>query len=568
MTPALWLAAAGSNPVLQAFAAAVATFVLEDPTTVAAGLLVADGRMAFLTAYVGLSAGIASGDLGLYLLGRLAGPQIVRRQLIDPCRFERARRWFDTNLILAMVVSRFVPGMRLPTYLSAGMLQAPVRRFILVAVAASMVWTFLLLQLTVAVGTSVLPLLGSARWPVAAAAVVLLVIIQRSAARHLDRREPQPRVLSRFELWPPWLFYLPVAAYYAWLAMRFRHPLVPTAANPSIYAGGLIGESKSAILDLVPLASRNWIARYVAVQKVHDIDEDAFRHQVLRAARDAALKLPFVVKPDIGQRGAGVRRIARPQELHEYLQQFPSGQRLIVQELVDEAFFAGHSHQETSPSIAPHLPVDVQRAQEAGVLYWRRPGSERGEIVSLTLKLFPEVMGNGRDTLAQLIDADPRARRLRRIYRARHASALSRVLADGETVPLVFAGNHCQGAVFKDGNRLMTDTLRQRIEEIAGSIPHFYFGRFDIRFSSLEAFLAGEGFRVVEINGAGAEATHIWDADARLIPSYRSLFHQFRTLFEIGHENRKQGFQPVTILSFLRDVLAYRQLAKAYPRGD
>jgi hypothetical protein len=300
-----------------------------------------------------------------------------------------------------------------------------------------------------------------------------------------------------------------------------------------------------------------------------DTDDEGSHEVALAAARDAGLELPLVAKPDIGQRGAGVRRIDSADDLAQYMRTFPTGERMILQELVDQAFFARQEASETtSPQAEELLPPALQSAQEAGVLYWRTPDAARGEIVSLTLKLLPAVVGNGRHTLAELIDADLRAHKLRDTYRARHWSQLDRVLADGEHYPLVFAGNHCQGAIFKDGTDLVSDALRQRVEEIAAAVPGLCFARFDIRFRSLRAFLSGKGFRIVEINGAGAEATHIWDADARLIPSYQMLFRQFRTLFEIGQANRRHGVEPLPVASFLRDIRAYKRLATTYPRAD
>src|SRR5260221_5599263 len=53
---------------------------------------------------------------------------------------------------------------------------------------------------------------------------------------------------TRWEFWPPWLFYLPVGVYYTWLAIRYRGFTVPTAANPGIFSGGFVGESKIATL--------------------------------------------------------------------------------------------------------------------------------------------------------------------------------------------------------------------------------------------------------------------------------------------------------------------------------
>jgi hypothetical protein len=193
------------------------------------------------------------------------------------------------------------------------------------------------------------------------------------------------------------------------------------------------------------------------------------------------------------------------------------------------------------------------------------PGSDRGRIFSITLKQMPRVVGDGSRTVRELIESDPRAAKLEDLYLKRHAGVAHQVLARGESLPLVFAGNHCQGAVFRDGTALATQELLDRCHEIASAMPEFYFGRFDVRFHDLRAFLRGEDFHIIEINGAGAEATHIWDAAVRLPDAYNTLFEQFRILFEIGAENRRRGHEPIGLLPFLRAALAYRRLARRYP---
>ena len=59
-------------------------------------------------------------------------------------------------------------------------------------------------------------------------------------------------------------------------------------------------------------------------------------------------------------------------------------------------------------------------------------------------------------------------------------------------------------------------------------MPEFYFGRFDIRFKSIDALCRGEGFQILEVNGASAEAIHIWDPEQTVRETYRVLFEQFR----------------------------------------
>lgn len=529
-------------PLLQGAIAALCTFVLEDPTTVGSGLLVAAGKMSFTTAFVGLTLGIAGGDFGLYLLGRFAQGRVERWGIIDRERLERASAWFGRNLISAVLSSRFLPGMRLPTYVAAGILKVPAGRFLAVAVAASVAWTLILLSLTVRLGGAALERAGRMKLPLGLALVVLIAFGQWLGARRRRRfeREGAEPVTSGFEFWPPWLFYLPVVPWWLWLSLRHRGVLLPTAANPSIHAGGFIGESKGAILSLVPREQRRWVAPWVAWRKEAGASIDAACAEAAAIMERNALVFPLVAKPDVGQRGAGVRPLQDSRQLREYLEAFPAGARLILQTLVP----------------FPH---------EAGILWYRLPGEDRGRIFSVTRKEFPAVTGDGQRTLRDLILADPRARRLRRVYLRRHRERQEAIPAAGERVPLVFAGNHCQGAIFRNGAELASPELAARIDEIARSIPEFHFGRFDLRFRSEEELSRGEGFVIVEINGAGAEATHIWDARTRLGDAYAVLFAQFRILFEIGARNRERGFRPVTVWQFLGDLLAYRRLAQGYP---
>jgi len=549
---------ASAHPLIQGLAIILATFILEDPTTIGAGLLVAEDRMAFVTAFVALTVGISLGDFGLFWVGRLAGPRVVRWGLVSPARLERANRWFQRNLVAAVILSRFLPGMRTPTYIAAGIARASARRFVIVAVAASLVWSYLLLHLTVALGDAVMPMLGRYRWPVAAVVLLVLVIVQQRAGRAaVSRREARGTpVVSPFELWPPLLFYAPVALHWLWLSIRYRGILLPTAANPSIYSGGFLGESKSEILALVPGEQRHWVAPWVVVGRS---EEEAVTVAAAEAALEAGgLAYPVVAKPDIGQRGAGVRVVRTRDDLVAYVAAFPAGARILLQRLVVDV------------AALPPAPegAGVEAAREAGVLYWRLPGDERGGIFSLTLKVFPQVIGDGRRTVEELIDADARAHRLRDLYLERLGERAARVPAAGERVALVFAGNHCQGTIFLDGSARVTEAMVRRFDEIARSIPEFWFGRFDVRFSSLAELERGEGFQIVEINGASAEATHIWDASMTLREAYRTLFRQFDVLFRIGAANRRRGYRPLSLRRFLRDVIAVHRLAARYPATE
>lgn len=335
----------------------------------------------------------------------------------------------------------------------------------------------------------------------------------------LDESGP---AFSRFELMNPLLFYAPVLGYALGLMLRHRSITLPTIANPKIFAGGIVGEHKSRVMDLAGPIAQKWIAPYAAFPVSEPALDKALAHM-----REKQLEFPCVAKPDSGLRGAGVQLVKNRQELQSYLNSFPRGHNLVLQALV---------------------PYEA----EAGVFYVRKPNAEKGEIFSITLKYAPYLYGDGKRTLKELILADPRASEISDIYLTRHKAELGRVLAVGEAYKLVFAGNHCRGAIFRDGTDLATDALTARFDEISKDVDEFYFGRFDIRFRSIEALQNGEDFQIVEINGTGSEATHIWDRSMTLKEAYRTLFKQWRMAYEIGAQNRKRGFKTTNLFKIFK----------------
>ena len=353
--------------------------------------------------------------------------------------------------------------------------------------------------------------------------------------------------LSFFEFWPMWAFYPPVMLYAAWLMLRYRGTLLPTVANPSFPGGGFFGESKAEILALAMRHVPEWVAPFVKLTRAPASaaapEPAAECDAALAALASAGLGLPVVAKPDLGCRGAGVKLVRTAAELQAYLQSFPRGASLLLQRLVP---FEG----------------------EAGVFYVRRPGQARGHIVSITLKYFPHVTGDGHRTLRQLILDDPRAGALSHLYLRRHTARLDEVPAAGSAIRLAFAGSHSRGAIFRNGTHLVTPAMEARFDEIAQRLPEFHFGRFDVRFADFADVQRGEAFTIVEVNGAGAESTHIWDRRTTLLQAWRDLMRQYHWLFEIGYANRQRGFRPMTLANFMRDYRREKALTPLYPPTD
>jgi membrane protein DedA with SNARE-associated domain len=533
------------NPLVQAILAGFSTFILEDPTTIGCGLLVAAGKMHFFAAYAGVTLGITLGDLGLYAIGRYLAPRVVSWNLVTRTRLDQAEDLFRKNMILAVVGSRFLPGMRLPTYIAAGIAQAPVLRFLVIALPASILWTFLLISMTIAFGEAILPVLGRYKLPFAIGLIGIIAWVRwlriRKNRRDGDKKAP---VVSIFEFWPAAVFYFPIAVQYLYLSIRYWGITLPTVANPGMERGAFIGESKSKILDTVPNSVKQWFPLHIGFQKPNDlISEEGAAEMALEAMDAAGIELPIVAKPDIGQKGFGVRPIRDKAQLIAYMRGFPAGETIVLQKLV------------------PYQ-------KEAGVFYIRKPNEPMGRIFSINFKMFPTLVGDGERSLKELILSDPRSRRLRHIFFPRHGRHLDRIISEGEKYQLVFVGDHAQGCIFKEGTDRQTPALLARIHEISIALPEFYFGRMDIRYRSDESFLRGEDFQIVEVNGAGSEATNIWDPEMHLLTAYAILFRQWSLLFEISAMNRKRGYKPSSLVQLTKDAIRFRRLKPSYPSAQ
>jgi len=180
-----WIAsllAAGHSPLFQAAAIILATFVLEDAATVLAAIQAEQGGISIGLALGSLFVGIVLGDLWLYGMGWLAARVPWIRRLLPPQRQEVIRAWLKGRVFKVVFVSRFLPGLRLPTYTTCGFLGADLRQFTLATVIATTCWTSLLFGLSLRVGQFLIDHFGAWRWFGAAGFVVFVVVAGRIAA--------------------------------------------------------------------------------------------------------------------------------------------------------------------------------------------------------------------------------------------------------------------------------------------------------------------------------------------------------------------------------------------------
>lgn len=331
----------------------------------------------------------------------------------------------------------------------------------------------------------------------------------------LERTDPM-------EFWSSWRLYLPLLPYIVFESLRSvkRTSLTSlgfgsiASANPGIHLGGLVGESKT---DILRRLDSNFVLKFFLIPK-----ESRNIDLILKKMMDLEIKFPVILKPDAGQRGEGVRKVSNRHELNSELRK--SNVELILQEFHPGPF-------------------------EAGIFYYRYPNSSKGRIFSITRKVFPFVIGNGCSSLSALIESHPRFTLQKEVFHKRLREKWDLIIPIGTRVQLCEAGNHCQGTLFLDGSEWITEDLENTIDRISSGFPGFYFGRYDIRFSSLSDFLKGSDLKIVELNGVTSESTNIYDPRFSKKERYSILFEQWRILFRIARESESKGAGLFSLLS-------------------
>jgi len=108
----------------------------EEITMLAAGFLAHRGEVEFVPVVLVCIVATLLGDSIPYFVGRRFGRRALRsrvvRRALHPERLRSIERNFERNGLWAVFVCRFLPGVRLPAWFTAGTLGIPYHRFILV----------------------------------------------------------------------------------------------------------------------------------------------------------------------------------------------------------------------------------------------------------------------------------------------------------------------------------------------------------------------------------------------------------------------------------------------------
>lgn len=229
--------------------------------------------------------------------------------------------------------------------------------------------------------------------------------------------------------------------------------------------------------------------------------------------KSTRLSFPIAVKPDVGRMGLMFRRINSMEELLAYHQQVKVD--YILQEFVD-------------------LPLEVS------VFYYRFPDQKRGAITGFVKKEQLSVTGDGVSTLLDLMLKYPRIQFRLDEMKAKHAPTLYHIVARGEIYILSEALN------LSRGGRLISleNEKDERLLEVFDGLSHtgrFYFGRYDIKCSTIDDLKKGRNYSILEFNGSGAEPHHVYGNGNSFFQAIGILLAHWNILYRISVENNRRG---------------------------
>ena len=338
--------------------------------------------------------------------------------------------------------------------------------------------------------------------------------------------------ITNWEAWPFKLIYAPLTPVWFWYMIKSRAVWFFTPSNPKLTFGGMEGEPKKEMYDLLPPHL------YPKTFNVMPSDDVA---SILKRLNEQQIDFPFIVKPEVGGQGILFRKIDTSEELMHYHSLVPV--EYIVQRLVE-------------------YPIEVS------VFHIRHPKEKNGTITGFLHKIPLQVTGDGKHTLHELILKHPKgAKRVPELH-SKHKEKWDVVIAKNEKYILSYAANHNRGAHFIDLRNEIDDRLVMLFDNISIGVNDFFYGRYDIMCNSIEELKQGTNFTILEYNGCGAEPNHFYDTGYTLNQAYKEILKHWKALYEISGYNAALGTKPWTFLRGLKFRKDTKEMYRIMQKAD
>lgn len=318
------------------------------------------------------------------------------------------------------------------------------------------------------------------------------------------------KVFHQREYRPNKYFRIPI--YFIWIryTIRAKHPFFFSAINPGVCGLGFLDESKT---ETYKLLDKKYYPHGIIVEL------PLSRGDIEYIVQKNNLDYPIIIKPD-GEsvQGNNVYKISNAHEWKRYLRILPIGNYLIQEYITGE---------------------------EYSIYYYRYPHHSKGNILGITKKIYPTLVGDGVSTIEELIQQHDRYHRYFHLFRDKYHVEMSQIIPSGVSKQIATIGNHCKWCLFLDRSLHSSENLRKHIDQLFQSNSGLYLFRLDIKAPSRDQVLQWK-FKVIESNnGVFAEPTYMYDPDYKLINAYRQVakirYHGYMIAI-YNHEKNKVSY--------------------------
>lgn len=323
------------------------------------------------------------------------------------------------------------------------------------------------------------------------------------------------RKITHYEYWPFWLFYLPAVPLWFFNSIRNKSFIYFTAVNPNIKFGGFFNYDKYILQEKIPTKYR---PHHYLLKK-----------NARKTLKELPFKYPFIAKPNLGERGKNVQLVVNSHEWNAYLNKVDKD--ILLQEYIDKEL-------------------------EFGLFYIKKPNESKGKVISITGKEFLTFKGDNEISLREFIESNERAYFNKSYLYMKFHEKQDLILDKNESILLEEIGNHNRGTYFYDASDLLTPKLSETVDEILSEIDDFYYGRLDVKTDSVEDLKNGN-FKILEINGANSEPTHIYDKKINIFKAYKEVYKYLNIQAKIARSNIKKGAKLPDFKTFVKELYHY-----------
>ncbi len=329
--------------------------------------------------------------------------------------------------------------------------------------------------------------------------------------------------ITDWEHWPFKILYAPISPVWLWYIIRSGSVWFFTPSNPKLTFGGMEGEPKKEMHDLLPSQFAPVTFNVLPSEDFESVKNNLSKYKI---------NYPFIVKPEVGGQGILFRKIDAEDQLKNYHSKVPV--EYIVQEMI-------------------MYPMEVS------VFYYRFPDKPKGVVTGFLHKIPLLVTGDGIQTLHELIMYHPKAFKREEELKIKHADNLNKILLAGEKYMLSYAANHNRGAQFINLQNEIDDRLVKIFDKISIEINDFFYGRYDIMCTSIEDLKQQKNFSILEYNGCGAEPNHFYDTGYTLKNAYKEILMHWKVLYKISRYNYKQGVKYWPLIKGIKFLTATKK---------